>query len=187
MTQRTQVTGNLDSVNSNRFGQYVVILTSCDNGPPIQTFLQTEKKALAIANGDEDFPIGIRVKVNGRYDDKDAENTSKVRKVTHARIVSVDGVEVTAWAQRVGSITQDPNALSAAQKRIKEAEEAEKVMTNRAPPEQPGAITDPVVAYENAMRIVRRQRRLKEPKLSQQEIWQVRDALNLMAEKLGID
>lgn len=184
MTQRTQVTGNLDSVNSNRFGQYVFILTSCDTGPAIQTFLQTEKKALAIANSEEAFPVGVRVKVNGRYDDNRTEH--KERKLTHARIVSVDGVEVTAWSQRVGSITQYPNALSAAQKRIKEAEEAEKVMTNRAPPEQPGAITDPLTAYENAMRIVRRQRRLKEPKLSQQEIWQVRDALNLMAEKLGI-
>jgi hypothetical protein len=59
-------------------------------------------------------------------------------------------------------------------------------MVNRAPPEQPGAITDPLEAYEKAMRIIRMQRRLKNPKLSQQEIWQVRDALNLLAEKLGI-
>jgi hypothetical protein len=73
-----------------------------------------------------------------------------------------------------------------ATKRVREAEEAEKTMTNKAPPEQPGAITDPLVAYENAMRIVRRQRRLKNPQLSQQDIWQVRDALNLLAEKLGI-
>jgi hypothetical protein len=183
MTEKTTVTGTLDSVNVNRFGQYVFILTSCD-GPPIQTFLLSEKKALAIANGDGAFPLGIRVKVTGRYDDNRTERND--RKLTHVKIVSVDGVEVTAWSQRVGSPTQDSGALSAAENRIKEAEEAEKAMVNKAPPEQPGTITDPLVAYENAMRIVRRQRRLKNPQLSQQDIWQVRDALNLLAEKLGI-
>jgi hypothetical protein len=140
----------------------------------------TEAKALAIADSDECFPLGVRFKIQGRF------KTVTPRKLTHVKILAVDGVEATAWSQRAGSATQDADVLRAAQQRIKEAEAAEEAMVNRAPPVQAGEITDPLVAYENAMRIVRRQRRLKNPQLSQQEIWQVRDALNLLAEKLGI-
>ena len=188
MTEKTTVTGTLATVGVNRHGQYRFNLAACDDGPTDQHFLMSDK-ALAIANGDGAFPIGVRVKVTGRYKRTYSPTLQQHqirRKLTHVKIVSVDGVEVTAWSQRVGSSTQDSGAVSAAKKRIKEAEEAEKVMVNRAPPEQPGAITDPSEAYENAMRVVRRQRKLKNPQLSQQEIWQIRDALNLLAEKLGI-
>ncbi len=188
MTEKTTVTGTLATVGVNRAGQYRFDFTACDDGPSNQNFLMSDK-ALIIADGDGAFPVGVRVKVTGRYNSNSTsrdKNSVVSRKLTHVKIVSVDGVEVTAWSQRVGSATQGNGALSAAAKRIREAEEAEKAMVNKAPPEQPGTITDPVVAYENAMRIVRRQRRLKNPQLSQQEIWQVRDALNLLAEKLGI-
>jgi len=188
MTEKTTVTGTLATVSVNSANQYQLKFCNCDEGPSNQHFLISDK-VRAIANGDGDFPLGVRVKVTGRYNPNSTSkdpNSVVSRKLTHVKIVSVDGVEVTAWSQRVGSSTQDSGAVADAENRIKEAEEAEKVMVNRAPPEQPGAITDPSVAYENAMRIVRRQRRLKNPKLSQQEIWQVRDALNLLAEKLGI-
>lgn len=184
MTEKTTVTGTLATVGVNRAGQYVFDLAQCDDGPSNQNFLMSDK-ALVIANGDGAFPIGVRVKVTGRHNpNSSSEDMNSVvsRKLTHVKIVSVDGVEATAWSQRVGSPTTNVDA----EKRVREAEEAEKAMVNRAPPEQPGTITDPVVAYDNAMRIVRRQRRLKNPQLSQQEIWQVRDALNLLAEKLGI-
>ena len=181
MTETTTVTGTLAAVGVNRAGQYVFDLAACDAGPGNQNFLMSDK-ALLIANAEGAFPLGIRVKVTGRYNpnsvSEDANSVVSL-KLTHVKIVSVDGIEVTAWSQRVGSTT-DVDGVDVLVKK------AEKAMTNRAPPEQPGAITDPVVAYENAMRIVRRQRRLKNPKLSQQEIWQVRDALNLLAEKLGI-
>ena len=186
MTEKTTVTGTLATVGVNRAGQYVFDLAACDDGPSNQNFLMSDK-ALAIANGDGAFPTGVRVKVTGRYNSNSSPNDINSdgvvsRKLTHVKIVSVDGVEATAWSQRVGS-TSDVDGVDVL---VKEAEEAEKAMVNKAPPEQPGTITDPTVAYDNAMRIVRRQRRLKNPQLSQQEIWQVRDALNLLAEKLGI-
>lgn len=186
MTEKTTVTGTLATVSVNRTGQYLFYLTQCDDGPSNQKFLMSDK-ALAIANGDGAFPLGVRVKVTGRYNPnsspKDINRDSVVsRKLTHVKIVSVDGVEVTAWSQRVGSTT-DVDGVDVL---VRKAEKLEEAMANKAPPEQPGTITDPAVAYDNAMRIVRRQRRLKNPKLSQQEIWQVRDALNLLAEKLGI-
>jgi hypothetical protein len=184
MTEKTTVTGTLATVGVNRAGQYLFNLSQCDVGPSNQNFLMSDK-ALAIANDDGAFPTGVRVKVTGRFKpnpSSDDMNTVVSRKLTHVKIISVDGVEVTAWSQRVGSTT-DVDGVDVL---VREAEEAEKAMVSKAPPEQPGTITDPTVAYENAMRIVRRQRRLKNPKLSQQEIWQVRDALNLLAEKLGI-
>ena len=188
MTEKTTVTGTLATVGVNRAGQYLFDLSQCDVGPSNQNFLMSDK-ALAIANSDGAFPLGVRVKVTGRFKRKHSlldTNTrfdnAVSRKLTHVKIISVDGVEVTAWSQRVGSTT-DVDGVDVL---VRKAEEAEKAMVSKAPPEQPGTITDPTAAYENAMRIVRRQRKLKNPKLSQQEIWQVRDALNLLAEKLGI-
>ena len=191
-TEKTTVTGTLAAVSVNRAGQYLFDLAACDvtgrnptHGPSNHNFLMSDDKALVIANGDGAFPLGARVKVTSRVrtsSSPDYANTVVSRKLTHVKIISVDGVEVTAWSQRVGSTT-DVDGVDVL---VREAEKAEEAMVNKAPPEQPGTITDPTVAYENAMRIVRRQRRLKNPKLSQQEIWQVRDALNLLAEKLGI-
>jgi hypothetical protein len=181
-TQKTVVTGELDLVRKSNL-QYHFRLTNCDSpdfGQTTRSFLLSEKKALLIANEDECFPLRVRVKVSGRV------KPGSPSKLTHVNIVSVDGVEMLAWSQRCGSSQQKSHVLKEAEQRIKEAQEAEEAMVNRAPPEQPGAITDPLEAYEKAMRIIRMQRRLKNPKLSQQEIWQVRDALNLLAEKLGI-
>lgn len=184
MTEKTTVTGTLAAVSVNRAGQHLFDLAQCDDGPSNQNFLMYDK-ALAVANGDGAFPLGARVKVTGRFKTSSAPddaNTVVSRKLTHVKIVSVDGVEVTAWSQRVGSTT-DVDGVAVL---VRKAEESEKDMVSKAPPEQPGTITDPTAAYDNAMRIVRRQRKLKNPQLSQQEIWQVRDALNLLAEKLGI-
>jgi hypothetical protein len=196
MTEKTTVTGTLATVSVNRAGQYLFDLAQCDvtgrnpkHGPSNHNFLMSDDKALAIANSDGAFPTGVRVKVTGRFKPNLSSDTTNTRfdnavsrKLTHVKIISVDGVEVTAWSQRVGSTT-DVDGVDVL---VRKAEEAEKAMVSKAPPEQPGTITDPTAAYENAMRIVRRQRKLKNPKLSQQEIWQVRDALNLLAEKLGI-
>ena len=179
-------TGTLETVQKVRgSGKYRMTLTYA-SGPFFQgkdwyRFDISPEKALQIANAEECFPLSSHIKVSGRE-----LPAGKPCNLGYVNILSVDGVEITAWSQRAGSTQVDGAVLSAAQRRIKEAETAEEAMVNRAPPAQPGEITDPVTAYENAMRIVRRQRRLKNPQLSQQEIWQVRDALNLLAEKLGI-
>ena len=180
-TSKAMTTGILDHVKwVAEESKFHFTVRDCSQGEPTVVFALSESKALAVADVNECFPLGVRFKVQGRF------KTATPRKLTHVKILAVDGVEVTAWSQRAGSATQDAAVLRAAEQRIKEAKRAEEAMVNRAPPVQEGAITDPLKAYENAMRIVRRQRRLKNPKLSQQEIWQVRDALNLLAEKLGI-
>lgn len=186
-TTKITSTGTLDSVQKiKRDGRYLFRIKNA-TGPsdaalnnPSYRFYLAEAKALKIANGDGEFPLGVQIKLTGRFS---AHNGGQLN---HVNIVSVDGVETTAWSQRVGSATVDPDVVRAAKQRVEEAKKAEDAMVNRAPPENPLAITDPETAYENAMRIVRRQRRLKNPQLSQEEIWQVRDALNLLAEKLGI-
>jgi hypothetical protein len=188
-TSKITSTGKLLSVQKDKTaGKYLFRVESDGCGPlstppnrfRIYRFFLSESKALAIANAQTQFPLGVQIKVSGRV------SNQQVPQLNHVNIVSVDGVETTAWSQRVGSTQVAPGVLDAAQQRIKDAEEAEEAMVNRAPPEVEGAITDPLEAYDNAMRIVRRQRRLKNPKLSQQEIWRIRDALNLLAEKLGI-
>ena len=109
------------------------------------------------------------------------------RTLIHVNILSVDGVETRAWSERVGSTQVDPAVIAASGDRVAKAKaDEEAAMADRSPPEPEGAITDPNIAFDNAMRIVRRQRKLKNPKLSAEEIWQLRDTLNLLAEKLGI-
>ena len=184
-TAKTKVTGHLSRVIKEQ-GRYRFSIRKCDVGPPRQTFLLSSDKALAIANGDEAFPLGVLIKVAARISEqKGADDT--IRQLIHASILSVDGVEVRAWSERVGSTQVSDGTLQASKPRVEEAKAAEDAaMTDRSPPEQINAITDPNIAFNNAMRIVRRQRKLKNPKLSQKEIWQLRDALNLLAEKLGI-
>jgi hypothetical protein len=159
-------------------GKYRFTLRECSPGNTTYHFNLSREKALQVANGNEEFPLSSQMKVSGVI--------LYTNTLGYVKILAVDGIETNAWSQRVGSVTVESGILSVAKNRIKEAERAEESMANRASPTQPAAITDPGEAYENAMSIVRRQRRLKNPKLSQQEIWQVRDALNLLAEKLGI-
>lgn len=183
-TAKTKVTGRLSRVIKEQ-GRYRFSIRKCDVGPKLQTFLLSSEKALAIANDAEAFPLGVTIKVSARIKEQRGVSDS-IRQLIHANILSVDGVETRAWSERVGSTQVDPAVLAASGARVEAARAAEEAaMSDRSPPEQ-DAITDPSIAFNNAMRIVRRQRKLKDPKLSQQEIWQLRDALNLLAEKLGI-
>ncbi len=183
-TAKTTVVGRLAYVRKEQ-GKYRLTLKECDVGPKSQTFLLSAEKALTIANGDEDFPVGVPIEASGRFEEPcDLENT---RNLIHVKILSVDGVETLAWSERVGSTQVDPSVIVAGGPRVAKARAAEEAaLAERAPPEPAGVITDPNIAFENAMRIVRRQRKLKNPKLSAEEIWQLRDTLNLLAEKLGI-
>lgn len=183
-TAKTKVTGLLSEVTKER-GRYRFVLKDC-NILKHQTFLLSAEKALTIANEDEDFPLGVKIEVAGRIKE-DRTLGSVLRELIHVNILSVDGVETRAWSERVGSTQVDPAVLLASKDRVAKARASEEAaMADRAPPEPANAITDPTIAFDNAMRIVRRQRKLKNPKLSAQEIWQLRDTLNLLAEKLGI-
>jgi hypothetical protein len=183
-TSKTKVTGRLLRVRKEQ-ERYQFTISDCNVGTDKQIFMLSSAKALAIANVDAAFPLGVTIKVTGRF--ADIPGDRNVRQLLHVKIVSVDGVEVRAWSERVGSTQVSPATRLGAERRIEEAKASEDAaMADRSPPEQVNAITDPNIAFENAMRIVRRQRKLKNPKLSQQEIWQLRDALNLLAEKLGI-
>ncbi len=183
-TAKTKVVGRLAYVRK-EYGKFRFTLKDCDVGPKVQTFLLSEEKALTIANSDEAFPVGVPIEALGRFEEKyGGEN---IRNLIHVKILSVDGVETLAWSERVGSTQVDPAVIVAGGPRVAKAKAAEEAaMAERSPPEPAGAITDPNIAFENAMRIVRRQRKLKNPKLSAEEIWQLRDTLNLLAEKLGI-
>lgn len=180
---RETITGILEEVSFvASTGKYKFLLSRPNGNLGTVEFIIGNDKAMKVMNGDGCVPKGVPIKVSGKIKSKEGVHTA----LSYVKIHAVDGVELTAWSQRVGSPQVSPEIAAEAAELARKAEEAEKAMVNRAPPEQPGAITDPLEAYDNAMRIVRRQRRLKNPQLSQQEIWQVRDALNLLAEKLGI-
>ena len=184
-TSKTKVTGFLAWVRKEH-GKYVFSLSDCNVGPTTQTFRLSGEKALSIANAEKDFPLGVKVEITARFKNN-AFFDEDTRTLIHVKILSVDGVETRAWSERVGSTQVDPDVLAAGGPRVAKAKAAEAAaMADRAPPEPAGVITDPNIAFDNAMRIVRRQRKLKNPKLSPEEIWQLRDTLNLLAEKLGI-
>jgi len=150
------------------------------------SFSLSKSKGLAIASENEEFPLGYTVKVSARVDPNIIPSDGHTARLRHVKVLSVGGVELTAWSQRVGSAQEDPATIALAAERIKLAEAAEIAMRDRAGPAPLEALTDPTAAYKTAMQIVRRQRKLKEPKLSAQEIWHLRDTLNLLAEKLDI-
>ena len=75
-------------------------------------------------------------------------------------------------------------SLAKAKARVAAAKKSEADMLDRAPPQSDQAFANPKQAFDEAMRIVRRQAKLKNPKLSGSEIFKLRDALNFFAEKL---
>ena len=103
-----------------------------------------------------------------------------------AKILSVDGHMVQSWAERTGSATVPSNVLKNARVAIEASKAEEAAMKRRAPPEPPPRFKSPLEAYEKAMNRLLRQVRLKDPKLSKQDIWIIRDALNLLKETAGL-
>jgi hypothetical protein len=194
--KRLTITGRIHSVNASAPTTFEFCIRSSDYpfGPvtvldPQFSFKLSFHKALLIADSSRCFPLGVEIKVTGIVPEGSHHSHSYQRphsKLTHVKVISVDNIELTAWSQRNRSAVVGGSVLDAAEVRVKEAEMIEAAMKDRAPPDNPNAITDPLEAYENAMRIVRRQNKQADPKLSKKDIFQLRDALNLLAEKLDI-
>jgi hypothetical protein len=79
-----------------------------------------------------------------------------------------------------------PEVLEKARKTVEASKAEEEAMKRRAPPEPPPRFGSPLEAYETAMQRLRRQVRLKDPKLSKSDIWTIRDALNMLKEAAGL-
>ena len=143
--------------------------------PEIFSFRLAPKKALQLCNAAHEFPVGVALRLSGRR-----HGTV----LTHVKIEVIDGYDVQAWAERQGSPTVDEKIAHDARKII--AANDEKEMKLRAPPEPDPVFKTPMEAYEKGMFILRRQTKLKEPKLSKKEIWAVRDALNMLKKAAGL-
>jgi hypothetical protein len=193
-THKVKVTGNIKRVKPEGDGKFTFVLESCTmdalcikNGPnlarrDLYMFTTTAQKALVVANGDQDFPHGIPLTVEGQQ-----SGNSIVLTLTYAKIIAVDGVDPRAWAERHGSVTVAPEVVESAQDRVKAQEKAEEaLMREKAPPEPTPHFKTPREAFDRAMYLVRRQAKLKEPRLSRDDIFQMRDALNTLKEAAGL-
>lgn len=185
-TQKISLTGKLSKVTSVGCRYAFILHMPAPPGNPLSAlagdynFLLTRDKALAIADANLVFPKGIELKVTGRV------SKGSPKQLNHVKIISVDGIEVQSWSERVGSPQVSPDVLAKAKDRVAAAKKAEADMRDRAPPQSDQAFANPKQAFDEAMRIVRRQRKLKNPKLSASEIFKLRDALNFFAEKLDL-
>lgn len=180
-TPKIRIAGKLFRVYKNG-GNYAFILRviEADLSDTDYHFTLGREKALAIATANDEFPMGAVLKVNGRVSKRSP------KQLNHIKIISVDGVEVRAWSERVGSPQVSPDVLAKSKARVAAAKKAEADMRDRAPPQSDQAFSSPKQAFDEAMRIVRRQAKLKYPKLSESEIFKLRDALNFFAEKLDL-
>ncbi len=190
--QSIQMAATLKSVREQSNGKYVfrVVAVRTSAGSPLEheaaqeyRFLLSREKALKIANHATDWPKGVTLRLRGQTI-VGQDGSIRVRGLKYVKILSVDGYDVQSWAQRNQSPTVAPDVLKKAQRAIDETEE--EVMRHRAPPDPAPLFKNAKEAYEKAMTIIRRQVRLKKPKLSKSEIWAVRDALNILKEKAGL-
>jgi hypothetical protein len=193
-THKVKVTGNIKRVKPEDDGKFTFVLEGCtvdalcvQNGGNIARrttymFTTSAEKALVVANGDREFPHGIPLTVEGQQ-----SGNSAVITLTYAKIIAVDGVDPRAWAERHGSTTVAPEVAESAQERVKAQEKAEEaLMREKAPPEPTPHFKTPREAFDRAMYLVRRQAKLKEPRLSRDDIFQMRDALNTLKEAAGL-
>ncbi len=185
--QSIQMAAHLKSVREQPNGKYSfrVVSVRSSKGTPGQQyrFLLSREKALKLANPVTDWPIGVTLRLRGRTI-VGQDDAVHVKGLNFVKILSVDGYDVQSWAQRNQSPTVAPDVLKKAQRAIDETEE--EVMRHRAPHDPAPLFKNAKEAYEKAMTIIRRQVRLKKPKLSKSEIWAVRDALNILKEKAGL-
>lgn len=176
--RRVDFTAELDQVTKQPDGRFCFRVTA-DIGFS-RTFILSEKKALQVANKDLEFPTGVKLHIRG------LRSPVKPVGLTNIKILSVDGHDIQAWAERVRSSTVAPDVLQKARDRVAASEAEEEDMRRRAPPDPPPAFKSPAEAYEKAMQRLRRQVRLKDPKLSKSDIWTIRDALNMLKEAAGL-
>ena len=177
-SDRVDFSARLEAVTGRPDGKYHFRITG-HSGVSF-TFCLSEKKALQIANRDSEFPKGVTLHIRGFRSMVDPSGLSFVK------ILSVDGHDIQSWAERSQSPTVDSEVLKKARKRVEAAKAEEEAMKRRAPPEPPPRFSSPLEAYEEGMQRLRRQVRLKEPKLSKSDIWTIRDALNMLKEAAGL-
>lgn len=184
MATRIDFTGRLEGVTKMPDGKFCFKITGRAGGE--YRFLLTGEKALKVANQNSEFPTGVDLHITGLKTEKipTVVDGRAPTTITYAKILSVDGHDVQSWAERIQSPTVAPDVLEKAKRSIDEAEEA--AMKRRAPPEPPPTFKTPLEAYEKAMQRLRRQVRLKNPKLSKSDIWTIRDALNMLKETAGL-
>ena len=181
MSNQIEITATLKSVRKQSDGKYGFRVSAPNSGGSFR-FLLSKEKALKIANQDVAFPLGVNLCLRGRTNDKHPD--AFVKGLKFVKILSVDGHDVQSWAEKNQSPTVAPDVLTKAQRSIDEAEE--EAMKRRAPPEPPPTFKTPLEAYEKAMQRLRRQVRLKNPKMSLSDIWTIRDALNMLKETAGL-
>jgi len=138
---------------------------------------------MILANSKGQYPFMVKLKVKGR------KSGSFSSQINFAKIISIDGVDPRSWAERVGSPTVDPAVKNLARDNIEEQlrKEEEETMRSKAPPDPTPSFSNKGEAFERGMFIIRRQLRMKDPKLSKDEIFQLRDALNILYDSSGIN
>jgi hypothetical protein len=156
-------------------------------------FKLSEAKALVVADDQKHFPTGIRLELEGRLAGSNVQIHSPSKPIgclmggtiNNVKLVSIDGCDPQAFAESSGSITVPANVAAAAEELAEQAKlESEEAMRARAPIEERQRYENPKAAYERAMYIVNRQRKLTSPKLTDQDIYEMRDALNLLKETI---
>ena len=180
-TTKLEITGALKGVVKMPDGKFCFRVEDRSSAIPgrYYRFLLSKEKALKLANQDSEFPSGVNLCLRGRVSNEDTNGN-----LTFVKILSVDGHDVQSWAEKHQSPTVAPDVLTKAQRSIDEAEEEN--MRRRAPPDPAPLFKSPEEAYERAMYLLRRQVRLKNPKLSKSDIWAIRDALNMLKEAAGL-
>ena len=181
MTAQAQIeiTAILKHVREQSNGKFSFRVVMVNKPLTSYRFLLSREKALKLANQDAHFPLGVKLHLSGRtITGQDA--AVHVKGLKFVKILSVDGHDVQSWAEKHQSPTVAPDVLTKSKRVVDEAEEAD--MQRRAPPEPPPRFKSPSEAYEKAMQRLRRQVRLKDPKLSKSDIWTIRDALNMLKE-----
>lgn len=178
-TQQITITAKLQRVTPPRkYGtdKYTFAIIERTNNKLYKFLLSTEK-AQKLANGDMEFPLGANLRLTGRV-----SNSNKLM-LNFVAVKAVDGHDLQAWAERNASPGVPANVLSDAQRRIQQSKEDD--LRRRAPVDELPAFNSPKEAYDAAMYILRRQVKAKNPKLTNPQIWAIRDALNVLADALG--
>jgi hypothetical protein len=180
-TQATKIDAELKGVTERPNGkfQFEVVCHDTSTYPTVQQqryyFFLSPAKAARLENAEGCWPVGSTLGLTGRL--SRSYMAQAALWLNHVKVHTVDGWEMQAWVER-------QNSADALVQDEKEGASSEETLRSSAP--APPAFASPQEAYERAMYIVRMQVKKKTPRLTRQEVWALRDALNMLKSEAGL-
>ena len=181
VTKRQMVTGVLDCVRRSG-SSYLFVITGTGNTADsgVVLFFQNEKKAAEWKDLKGKFPLGSVVRVSGRFGE------TQKNKLLYPKIHTIGGLPAVSYRLKMNLAANrgETFSLSKASDVSQEHDDKVEAIKNKPKPETVTYFPSVQNAFERGAAILRKQVRLKDPKLTTDEVVVLWNAFNRLKAEL---